>query len=87
MTQAAEILNVAQSAVSTVVAKLESELELRLFERAGRNVRLTSPGHAFRSQACELLNHAGELRRWVGDYKRDVRQQDPRREAARRLVG
>ena len=44
MTRAAETLNVAQSAVSTVIAKLEGDLELRLFERAGRNVRLALQG-------------------------------------------
>ncbi len=87
MTQAAEALNVAQSAVSTVIAKLEGDLKIRLFERAGRNVRLTAAGQAFRGQARELLEHADDLRRWVGEYKDAARQQDSSCQAIRRLVG
>ena len=40
-TRAAQGLNVAQPAVSMAIAKLEQQLDLRLFDRQDRSVRLT----------------------------------------------
>ncbi len=47
MTEAAENLHVAQSAVSLQISKLEDELGVKLFERVGRNLRLTDIGKTF----------------------------------------
>lgn len=40
-TKAAEVLGYAQSSVTTQIKLLESELEVKLFERIGKNVSLT----------------------------------------------
>lgn len=58
--RAAEALDVAQSAVSTAVKKLETELGLLLFERRDRTIRLTDEG-------ARLLRHALGIRQAVED--------------------
>lgn len=47
ISDAAIHLHVAQSAVSRQIANLESELGVELFERIGRNVKLTPIGKIF----------------------------------------
>jgi LysR family transcriptional activator of glutamate synthase operon len=47
VSEAAEALHVAQSAVSRQIANLEDELGVKLFEREGRNVKLTPIGRHF----------------------------------------
>lgn len=65
VTRASYALDMMQSAVSKSIAALEGEIEFRLFDRVGRNVRLTPMGGAFRDRALKLLDHARELRAWV----------------------
>ena len=55
VTQAAEALHLAQSAVSAQIAALEERHDARLFERAGRGIRLTEAGAAFLSEARAVL--------------------------------
>jgi DNA-binding transcriptional LysR family regulator len=52
---AAERLNLTQSAVSARIARIEDRLDLTLFDRAGRGVRLTLQGRAFLEQAERLV--------------------------------
>ncbi|ASA95806.1 MULTISPECIES: LysR family transcriptional regulator [Anoxybacillus] len=47
VSEAAEALHVAQSAVSRQISNLEDELGVKLFEREGRNVKLTPIGRHF----------------------------------------
>ncbi len=49
--RAADRLHLAQPALSASIRKLESSLELRLFERSTRTVELTNEGAAFATQA------------------------------------
>ena len=65
VTRASYALDMMQSAVSKSVAALEGETGLRLFDRVGRNIRLTATGAAFRDQALELLDHADRLETWA----------------------
>lgn len=46
-TTAAALVSVTQPALSKAISKLEAELNVPLFERNGRNVKLTSFGEAF----------------------------------------
>lgn len=55
VTQAAEELHVAQSAVSRQIHQLEAELGLQLFVQKGRNLQLTPVGKLFLSRVEELL--------------------------------
>ena len=58
MTQAAESLEVAQSAVSSAIAVLESRHGTRLFDREGRGIRLNQAGALFLTEARAVLARA-----------------------------
>ncbi|GIP15391.1 HTH-type transcriptional regulator GltC [Paenibacillus montaniterrae] len=55
VTQAAEELHVAQSAVSRQIHQLEEELGVKLFVQKGRNLQLTPVGQLFLRRADEIL--------------------------------
>ena len=55
ISEAAEHLHVAQSAISRQIANLEDELGTPLFERIGRNVKLTPIGKTFLEHAIVAL--------------------------------
>jgi DNA-binding transcriptional LysR family regulator len=57
-TRAAEELHVAQPAISQQIKSLEGELGVSLLHRTKRSVKLTAAGHAFLSEAKEILAHA-----------------------------
>ena len=52
---AGEALDMSQSGVSRAVARLESRLGIRLFERTTRSVRLTDEGRRFHEQVMPLI--------------------------------
>ena len=54
-TRAAELLNLAQPAVSMAIRKLENELELTLFHRHERSIALTDEGKCLFAQAEKIL--------------------------------
>lgn len=58
---AAERLNRVPSAVSYTVKKLEEELGFDLFDRSGRQVKLTPAGHYFIEQSSWMLDSFEEL--------------------------
>lgn len=73
MTQAAQALHLAQSAVSAAIAQLEGRHGAKLFHRVGRGIELTQAGQLFlieakavlaRAQAADLmLSELGGLKR------------------------
>lgn len=60
--RAAQNLRIAQPALSRQIRNLEQELGLRLFDRAGGRLRLTSQGEQFLGDCRSLLNHASAVR-------------------------
>jgi DNA-binding transcriptional LysR family regulator len=58
MTRAAKALNLAQSAVSSAVAALESRNQTKLFHRVGRGIQLTEAGRVFLAEAKAVLARA-----------------------------
>ena len=58
--RAAEVLRVAQPAVSAQIKALEEKLEVRLFERTTRSVLLTPAGRVFLDAARRLLDAAAQ---------------------------
>ena len=59
--KAAERLHVAQPALSRQIARLEDELGLKLFDRVGRRLLLTSEGEQLLNDCRGLLNYARAL--------------------------
>jgi len=62
VTAAADELVVTQPSVSSAVAALARELGCELFERAGRGIRLTDAGAAFRPYAADIVGLLDEGR-------------------------
>lgn len=65
---AAEKLQVAQSAVSRQIANLEDELGVKLFERIGRNVKLTPIGKVFYEHTLESLKAIDFAQKQIEEY-------------------
>lgn len=77
MTEAAEALHVAQSAVSRQIVNLEAELGIDLFIREGRNIRLTAIGQMF----LEKMEHAMDL---IEQAQREIEERlDPEKGTVR----
>ena len=60
---AANSLHMAQPAVSIAIRKLEEELDTRLFDRSGRQARVTSEGEQLLQRARQILREVEELKR------------------------
>ncbi|MCD8021610.1 MAG: LysR family transcriptional regulator [Lachnospiraceae bacterium] len=54
--QAADILYISQPSLSKAISQLESELGVALFEKNGRNVRLSSAGKTFQPYVDQALD-------------------------------
>lgn len=69
MTEAAAVLNVAQSALSRQISLLESDLGIRLFRREGRNIILTEDGREFYEDAVKILEAVDRTKEKISDNK------------------
>ncbi len=58
VSQAAQVLNLVQSAVSHAIAALEARHETKLFDRVGRRIELTEAGRMFLAEARAVLARA-----------------------------
>lgn len=67
MTRAASVLQIAQPALSTMIAKLEEDLGVPLFNRTGRNIVLNEYGKAFLKRANRILKEVEEGRQEISD--------------------
>ena len=68
-TRAAQALHVAQPAVSMAIAKLEQQLDLRLFDRQDRSVRLTPEGEVLCRHAERLLRQMHQAEAEMAELK------------------
>lgn len=68
VTEAANHLHVAQSAVSRQIAKLEEELGVDLFIREGRNVRLTAIGEVYLERMEQALQIIEDAKQVINEY-------------------
>lgn len=62
LTQASERLFISQPAVSAHIKALESELDIILFERTARGMRLTDKGMVLREHAQQVLDSSRSLK-------------------------
>jgi DNA-binding transcriptional LysR family regulator len=70
VSKAAERLHITQPALSRQIAGLEDELGLRLFDRVGRRLLLTSEGAQLLKDCRGLLNHSRAVREQAEGLKR-----------------
>ncbi|RID87011.1 LysR family transcriptional regulator [Peribacillus asahii] len=68
VTSAAEHLHVAQSAISLQITKLEAELGVTLFERVGRNIKLTEIGKIFLTHAKSAIKAIDYAKEKIDEY-------------------
>lgn len=68
VTKAAQRLNLTQSATSAAIAALEERYAIRLFDRIGRNIRLTDAGRQFLPEARAVLTRAGAAEAALSDF-------------------
>jgi len=61
-TQAAELLDYAQSSISAQISSLENEMGKKIFERLGRKVVLTKEGERLLAYAEEILRLSSEAK-------------------------
>lgn len=61
-TQAADALGYAQSTITTQIKLLESELEVKLFERIGKTVTLTYQGKKLLPYAKQMIKLSSEIK-------------------------
>ena len=67
MTRAAEIVYMTQPSVSQVIAELETEYGVRLFERLNHRLRLTAAGEHLRSYANHIVNLSEQVKNELAD--------------------
>ncbi|EXJ24445.1 GltC, transcription activator of glutamate synthase operon [Alkalibacterium sp. AK22] len=68
MSDAAQQLNVAQSAVSRQIKNLEEELQVELFERVGRRVKLLPIGRLVLHQAKDIMAQLEQMKHQIADH-------------------
>lgn len=68
-TAAASALNISQSTLSQQIKQLEIELDVPLFERIGKRIRLTEAGDLFYKYALQSINSANSGFDLLRDFK------------------
>lgn len=68
VSEAAVHLHVAQSAISRQIANLEGELGVNLFEREGRNVKLTQIGRIFLTHTKIAMKAIDNAKKQIDEY-------------------
>ena len=68
VTQAAAVLHLTQAAVSASIAALETQHGVKLFDRIGRRVALTTAGRQFLPEAQALLARAAAAEAALDDF-------------------
>lgn len=66
-TEASNVLNYAQSTVTTQIKSLESELKVKLFERMGKKVTLTYEGKKLLPYAKQMIKLSDQMKNIVID--------------------
>ncbi|MFR1517279.1 MAG: LysR family transcriptional regulator [Clostridia bacterium] len=76
ITKAAELLHIAQPALTQAIRRLEEELGVKLFDRSGRNIVLNETGKVFLKRITpiltELENLPDEIRESAGIFSRTI---------------
>jgi len=70
---ASEQLNITPGALSKTIKRIESKLNIQLFDRVGRNIRLNQHGEKFRHYASHLVHEAEQaISEFSGDRNKTL---------------
>lgn len=69
-TEAAKHLNISQSTLSQQIKQLETELDVSLFNRIGKQITLTEPGRLFTEYAEQSVRKAEDGKLMLQDLKK-----------------
>jgi LysR family hydrogen peroxide-inducible transcriptional activator len=69
---AAEKCFVTQPTLSTMIQKLEEELDVKIFDRSKHPVKATQIGEEIIKQARQILNQSKQLKHFVKDFKGSI---------------
>lgn len=70
---ASEQLNITAGALSKTIKRIETKLNIRLFDRVGRNIRLNQHGEKFRHYASHLVHEAEQaISEFSGDRNKTL---------------
>ncbi len=72
MTRAADQMHITQPAMSRMIARLEEELGVRLFDREGKNIRLNDSGRAVQEHAIRVFTELEAMERHLSDLNGGV---------------
>ena len=77
--KAAKELNISQPGLSHAIHSLEKDYGLPLFEKTGRNVRLSPYGLEIKKYIDVILNNLDELEQTISDFHREdkIHLQEP----------
>lgn len=70
--RAADACNISQPTLSAMLAKLEEELDVRIFDRTNKVVKPTSAGEKIIRQACKVLMEAARIQEIVVEDKGEI---------------
>lgn len=70
----AKMIHISPPALSTTISKLEGELQVNLFDRVGRNIRLNENGKILYTHVCNIFSELDEIKRELS--KTTSEQQD-----------
>lgn len=68
-TKASKVLRIQQPAISRMVHQLEEDLGFKLFEKVGRNIRLTGQGTEVFERAKRIFGEVDQLKQSIGKIK------------------
>lgn len=74
VTKAAKRLHMAQPPLSHQIKVFEEELGVNLFERVGREVRLTKVGHFLRERGKKIMDLVNKTEKEVRDLKAEQQE-------------
>lgn len=73
--EAAEICNISQSAISQQIKALESELKVQLLDRHNRTFSLTDEGKILYEDSLNLISNVNKLKQKIINYKKSTKEQ------------
>jgi DNA-binding transcriptional LysR family regulator len=71
--RASESLNLSPGSLSKTIARLEEELQVNLFTRSGRNIRLTEQGQLLKLRAAKIILLEESVRLEVGGNQGQIK--------------